>query len=84
MAKWKVHVENFECDSDDRVGLLLENLRYAGVVGNVESEYNEEVTRETFRFDIYAPKGVDEKIWAEMNAKRMRSMIIKAEAQKWG
>jgi hypothetical protein len=83
---YKIHIERFggyECRGSDKLGLLLENLRYAGAVGNVDCQYNDEVTREWFSFDVYAPKGVSEKRWAEMNVRRMGTFGIKATVVKY-
>lgn len=50
--------------------LLLEQLRYAGLVKLTEGS-----------FDIMAPHGHgDGKVWAEQNAERMRSFHLDARA----
>src|SRR5574340_1264420 len=57
---------------------FLENLRYAGIA-QVHDE-----TEKTILFDIYAPAGVDTKIWAELNARRMQSFGYNAiAAPEW-
>jgi len=53
------------------VGMLLECLRYAGVVSHVDRLDNE-----GYSFTLHPPKGVDKKIWAEHNAARMATFGI--------
>jgi hypothetical protein len=82
MAKhWKIDVKRFE--GEGNVGLLLENLRYAGVISKVNCEYSEDSVREFYSFSVYAPSGVHGRSWAEMNAERMRSFRINAEAKTY-
>ena len=61
---------------DGRVSMLVEQLRYAGLVGSIKEDDDEKV----LEFIIYPPSGVNEKVWAEQNVARMRSFMIKAEA----
>jgi len=83
MAKlhWKIDVKRFE--GEGNVGLLLENLRYAGVVSKPNVEYSEDAEREFYSFSIYAPSDVDEEAWSSMNAMRMRSFRINAQAKSY-
>lgn len=59
-------------------GLLVEQLRYAGIVTVHERAQSDTVPH---FFDIHAPKSVsDTDLWAKMNAERMQSFGINAVA----
>jgi len=65
---------------DGRVSLLVEQLRYAGLVGSINEKYkDDEDSFGTLEFIIYPSSGVRESVWAEQNTARMRSFSIKAE-----
>ena len=65
---------------DGHVSMLVEQLRYAGLVGSVNVKYeNDEDADGTLSFTIWEPSGVRGKVWAEQNVARMRSFGIKAE-----
>lgn len=73
-----VHVTLFAHNLRGDVGQLLECLRYAGVVKNLDlspSPFNGS-------FDLLPPTGQDCVAWAEMNAERMRSFGINAQPAK--
>lgn len=53
--------------------LFIEQLRYAGILKVVK-----DVMDECKILYIYPPKGVDDKVWADMNSQRMRSFGINA------
>jgi stalled ribosome rescue protein Dom34 len=74
MAKVRIEIKETE------MWLLLECLRYAGVISKVETESVEKGNRHmtVFKFDLYPPQGVQDQVWADMNAKRMRSFMVKA------
>jgi hypothetical protein len=57
----------------ESAALLLEQLRYAGIVA-VEEKYDDYL-----QFTLYPPPGVDSALWAEQNAKRMASFGIFAD-----
>lgn len=62
---------------ENQLGALLESLRYAGVIGDLEDAfYNDKIQ---YKFTLYAPKGLNEKAWEMMNKKRMRTFSIKVE-----
>jgi len=66
---------------DGKISMLVEQLRYAGLVGSIDMEFkNNEDAHGTLTFTIYPPSNVNEKVWAEQNVARMRSFMIKAEA----
>lgn len=74
----KVHITGY----NQNVGTLLECLRYASVIGNVKHEYkDDEDGKGYYSFDIYAPKNVNYEAWADMNAERMRSFMIRAKSE---
>jgi hypothetical protein len=59
----------------DKIRLLLEQLRYAGVINWIKDEADRVI------FDLYPPTGVSStKAWAEANAARIRSFGINAAA----
>ena len=76
MAKVRI---TWNSKRDGRISLLLEQLRYAGIVGRIETPDLED-THGIIKFDLWPPSGVREKVWAEQNVARMRSFSIKAEA----
>lgn len=79
--QWKIEVSGLrvrDTRGTSGVGMLLENLRYAGVVGNVECKYSEDAKTEFYSFSVYAPKGIVESVWAEQNSQRMRTFGLKA------
>ena len=76
---WKIDVKKFS----DKASVLLECLRYAGIIGNLEHKYaDDEDATGYFNFTIYAPEDVEKEAWANMNAKRMRSFMIRAKANQ--
>lgn len=76
--EWKINLAKF----DGKTSLLLECLRYAGIVGNVDHKYKDDEDAEGyFNFCVYAPKDIDEEAWADMNMKRMRSFGINAKSE---
>ena len=76
-SKMKIEIKKYS----QNVGTLLECLRYAGVISNVEHDYNDgEDAKGHYSFTIYAPNcDIDQEVWASMNAKRMRSFMINAQ-----
>lgn len=72
--EWVVRVVLFEDQLKGEIGGMLECLRYAGLVSHLRD------TELGLTFDIKAPHGVDSKMWASMNAERMRSFVFNAEA----
>ena len=76
---WKINVAKF----NDNVGVLLECLRYAGLIGSLEHKYEDDEDSEGFYdFIMYAPKDVETEAWAWNNAKRMRTFMINAKADQ--
>ena len=68
-------------------GMLLENLRYAGLVGLQNPFIPESPEDEDFIiFEMYPPGYIKTKeqqtTWTEMNQKRMASFMIKAEIKE--
>lgn len=53
---------------------LSEFLRYAGVISSMQIG-----SRERPNIKIYAPKGVDVEVWADMNMKRLYSFGFDSE-----
>jgi len=59
---------------------LVEQLRYAGIVGSVTHEYrNDEDADGVLTFRLYCPSGVRKSVWADQNHKRMESFGIRNE-----
>lgn len=58
------------------VGMLIEQLRYAGLVKVVKETDNE--NGRAFVLEINAPKGYDDRAWAHQNVNRMKSFGINA------
>ena len=58
----------------DRMAMLVEWLRYAGIVGDVQDNENE------LAFVMRSPDGVDSFTWATMNADRIKSFGVSATA----
>lgn len=59
-------------------GLLIEQLRYCGLVSVVKQTEN--LTNTTYILEIPAPRGVDKRVWADQNALRMKSFGLNAAA----
>lgn len=60
---------------------LGEALRYAGLSARL-AEFSEPNRREVF--ELYAPRGVEPKVWADQNAARLRSFgVDAAAAPRW-
>ena len=60
----------------DRTGMLIEQLRYAGVLS---AETADDMN---YKLTIHCPKAVNRpEVWAQSNADRMRSFGLKAEAK---
>ena len=60
--------------------LLVEQLRYAGLVFGVSHQYrNDEDSDGVLSFTIESPGGFKPSAWADMNVRRMKSFGIKAE-----
>ena len=83
--KWVVRViasktEVMGLQPDQTLSMFLEQLRYAGLVSICKEEWDKNGERDRIVFDIYPPKGVDAQIWADQNAKRMKSFMINAAA----
>ena len=93
--KWCVRVVWFQPGGGkDKSGLLIEQLRYAGIVRvhgedepmvsidgiKVPAKGNDTVTHWKRVFDLHAPSKVDSKTWADMNSRRMQSFGILASA----
>ena len=77
MANIKV---SWNTKRDGKISMLVEQLRYAGLMGHIATQYkNDEDAKGTLEFVIYPPRNVNEKVWAEQNVARMRSFSIKAE-----
>jgi hypothetical protein len=61
----------------DSAGLLIEQLRYAGIVKIVtESEID---SGTSYMLEINCPHGLNDRVWAKQNADRMKSFGINAE-----
>lgn len=64
---------------NDNSGLLIEQLRYAGLVKVIKEDATEHGP--VFMLELNAPKGYDSeggRVWAKQNADRMRSFGINA------
>ena len=60
------------------MGTFLECLRYAGLV-TIHQDDGKHVT-----FDLHAPRGLDDAVWAQHNADRMQTFGINAvKAPEW-
>jgi hypothetical protein len=60
--------------------MLIEQLRYAGIVSDVKHEYRDEEDSEgIISFNLYPPKGVDIHVWADHNTARMKSFSIRVD-----
>jgi hypothetical protein len=71
----------WNCKRDGGISsLLLEQLRYAGVVSKPEAFYpnDDDDTPNIIRFNLYPPVGFQVKPWCDMNQKRMASFGINA------
>ncbi len=71
--KWVVRVV-IHLDESREPFSLVESFRYAGLVKVHPTQMT------SFCFDMLPPHVSDSKIWAEMNAERMRSFGYNAEA----
>ena len=83
MSKYAVEVKwvtMFNRSPNDRSGLIFEQFRYAGLINNYKEAWFDEYLTSTFR--INPPSGVNQKIWSEANAKRMKSFGIEAKSIK--
>lgn len=78
LTRWAVRVELNKHDSDS-CGLLLENLRYAGILSYDKDEATGKIT-----FYLYPPKGVNPEVWATQNSQRMRSFMLSATPIDFG
>jgi hypothetical protein len=61
----------------DSAGLLIEQLRYAGLVKVIKETEIESGT--AYMLEINCPKGLNDLVWAQQNAERMRSFGINAQ-----
>lgn len=64
---------------ETHVAMLIEQLRYAGIVSIVKEDTVDGMDT-TYMLELRAPKGVDARVWADQNARRMQSFGINAEA----
>lgn len=72
-------VPEVQCRRSPNASLLIEQLRAAGIVSVVRDTCGED--GEHFMLQICCPKGpYDTRQWAEMNASRMRSFGLNAQA----
>jgi len=71
-----IHVKRLK---EDRMGTLLECLRYAGIIYDIKEEYVERKDGEIdtyYSFEILPPKSVHAVTWKKMNSLRMRSFSV--------
>jgi len=67
-----------EISFERNMGTFLECLRYAGLV-TIHQDDGKHVT-----FDLHAPRGLDDAVWAQHNADRMQTFGINAvKAPEW-
>ena len=71
-----IQFQHIARDSDS-AGLLIEQLRYAGLV-NVVSEKEIEDGRVAYLLKIQAPHDLNESVWIDHNVNRMKSFGINA------
>jgi hypothetical protein len=64
-------------DKKVTLGLILEQLRYAGIISKPETD-DQGVTT----IKIYSPTGVRPAVWADMNSRRMQSFGLHAVVEK--
>jgi hypothetical protein len=75
---WTVRLIWGSTDPRDRSGLLLEQLRYAGHVRILAERADYQIV------EIPCPKGLNDKVWSEQNAARMKSFGLNAvPAPQW-
>lgn len=60
-------------------GLLIEQLRYANLV-HVVKESTDDLNQTVYMLELVAPKGMDQRVWVDQNAKRMQSFGLNAQA----
>ena len=59
---------------------LVEQLRYAGIVGSVTHNYRDDEDADgVLTFRLYCPPKVRASVWADQNHKRMASFGIRTE-----
>lgn len=72
-------------DTNDASGLLVEQLRYAGLVRVVKESHDDEHEQTVYMLEVKAPRGITGdgvRVWAEQNASRMKSFGFNA-ADSW-
>lgn len=63
-------------DNDKATGLLIEQLRYAGIVSVMRE--SDELEARTYILKITSPRGLNDKVWTQCNVERMQSFGINA------
>jgi hypothetical protein len=73
------HITSYGADTS---GLLIEQLRYAGllkVVRETEIDNHDGTYSTAYMLEVNCPHGLDDEVWARQNAERMRSFGINAQ-----